>query len=236
VLQHVRGSTQAYRKKGWAFKNANEIEQCVKEGWMADLQSQKDEGCRVYGHVIVNKVAGNFHFAPGKSFQQHHSHVHDLYPFAGVDSWNTSHIIHRFSFGTLFPGVVNPLDSVNKTLDQTGLAGGLYQYFIKVVPTVYQGLDDQMVIKTNQYSVTEHFRALSKSHEGHGSGLPGVFFMYDISPIMVKFTEHTRSFPHFLTGICAIIGGVFTVAGLLDSLIYNSMRSLGKKIELGKAM
>ena len=59
--------------------------------------------------------------------------------------------------------------------------------------------------------------------------------MYDLSPIMVKFTERTKSFAHFLTGVCAIIGGVFTVAGIIDSLIYNSMRSLGKKIELGKA-
>ncbi len=52
---------------------------------------------------------------------------------------------------------------------------------------------------------------------------------------MVKFTERTKSFAHFLTGVCAIIGGVFTVAGIIDSLIYNSMRTLGKKIELGKA-
>jgi len=59
--------------------------------------------------------------------------------------------------------------------------------------------------------------------------------MYDLSPIMVKFSEKTKSFAHFLTGICAIIGGVFTVAGLIDSVLYSSMRSLGKKMELGKA-
>eukprot|EP01115_Flamella_aegyptia_P001741 TRINITY_DN1290_c0_g1_i1.p1 TRINITY_DN1290_c0_g1~~TRINITY_DN1290_c0_g1_i1.p1 ORF type:complete len:61 (-),score=28.35 TRINITY_DN1290_c0_g1_i1:72-254(-) len=59
--------------------------------------------------------------------------------------------------------------------------------------------------------------------------------MYDLSPIMVKFTETQKSFAHFLTGICAIIGGVFTVAGIVDSLLYHSMRSLKKKIDLGKA-
>jgi hypothetical protein len=58
--------------------------------------------------------------------------------------------------------------------------------------------------------------------------------MYELSPIMVKFTESRNSFAHFLTGVCAIIGGVFTVAGIFDSFIYHSMRSLGKKIELGK--
>ncbi len=80
----------------------------------------------------------------------------------------------------------------------------------------------------------------------------GVFFMYDLSPIMVKFTEKQRSFAHFLTSVCAIVGGVFTVAGIIDSLVYpsrnvmrsliwyfnsrryHSYRSLKKKIELGK--
>ena len=33
---------------------------------------------QAYGHLLVNKVAGNFHFAPGKSFVAHHVHIHDL--------------------------------------------------------------------------------------------------------------------------------------------------------------
>lgn len=63
----------------------------------------------------------------------------------------------------------------------------------------------------------------------------GVFFMYDLSPMMVQLTEHRRSFTHFLTGVCAIVGGVFTVAGMLDGMIYHSARALQKKIDLGKA-
>lgn len=30
------------------------------------------EGCRLVGHLEVNKVSGNFHIAPGISFQQNH--------------------------------------------------------------------------------------------------------------------------------------------------------------------
>jgi len=41
----------------------------------------------VYGFLEVNKVAGNFHFAPGKSFQQSGVHVHDLLAFQ-KDSFN----------------------------------------------------------------------------------------------------------------------------------------------------
>lgn len=41
----------------------------------------------MYGFLDVNKVAGNFHFAPGKSFQQANVHVHDLLAFQR-DSFN----------------------------------------------------------------------------------------------------------------------------------------------------
>jgi len=218
---------EAYRKKGWAFSNPENIEQCAREGFSEKLEAQKGEGCQVYGHLLVNKVAGNFHFAPGKSFQSHHNHVHDLQPFK-VGVFNVTHYIHRISFGKDFPGIVNPLDGVDKVIDN---GSGMFKYFVKIVPTIYETLDGE-TINTNQFSVTEHFKPMRDVKEG---GLPGVFIMYDLSPIMVKFTESKKSFAHFLTGVCAIIGGVFTVAGIIDSLIYNSMRSLKKKIELGKA-
>ena len=38
----------------------------------------------------------------------------------------------------------------------------------------------------------------------------------------------------WLWQICAIVGGVFTVAGILDSVIYTGQRKLAKKLELGK--
>ncbi len=65
---------EAYRKKGWAFSTPQTIEQCVAEGWTDKMKEQLNEGCNVKGYLEVSKVAGNFHFAPGKSFQQHSVH------------------------------------------------------------------------------------------------------------------------------------------------------------------
>ena len=65
---------EAYRQKGWAFSDPGSIEQCVDEGWTTQIKDQMNEGCRLYGTIDVSKVAGNFHFAPGKSFQQHSVH------------------------------------------------------------------------------------------------------------------------------------------------------------------
>lgn len=50
----------------------------------------------------------------------------------------------------------------------------------------------------------------------------------------VKIYEDSRSFLHFLTNVCAIVGGVFTVSGILDACIYQSERMIRKKMEIGK--
>ncbi|XP_075701894.1 endoplasmic reticulum-Golgi intermediate compartment protein 3 isoform X7 [Rhinoderma darwinii] len=202
---------EAYRRKGWAFKTPDSIEQCKREGFSQKMQEQKNEGCEVYGFLEVNKVAGNFHFAPGKSFQQSHVHVHaveihDLQSF-GLDNINMTHHIKHLSFGKDYPGLVNPLDGTSVSALQASM---MFQYFVKIVPTVYVKVDGE-VLRTNQFSVTRHEK-IANGLIGD-QGLPGVFVLYELSPMMVKLTEKHRSFTHFLTGVCAIIGGVFT--GLL---------------------
>jgi hypothetical protein len=225
---------EAYRLKGWSFQAPDQIEQCQREHFSENLAAQKNEGCHVWGHMMVNKVAGNFHVAPGKSFLTFGAHVHDMKLF-GDAKFDLSHNINSISFGIPFPGAVNPLDNVNKTAD-TKVEGVMYQYFLKIVPTIYENIAGDRIV-TNQFSVTEHYRALpptDHNQPGHEHGLPGIYFAYDISPIMVQYQERRKSFTHFLTGVCAIVGGVFTVAGIVDSLIYHSLRSLQKKVELGK--
>lgn len=71
TCEHVR---EAYRNKGWAFNNPAGIAQCVSEGWNDKVKDQVNEGCNIKGYIEVSKVAGNIHFAPGKSFQQHSVH------------------------------------------------------------------------------------------------------------------------------------------------------------------
>ncbi|KAG9157595.1 hypothetical protein Leryth_023893 [Lithospermum erythrorhizon] len=236
---------EAYRKKGWGLSNPDSIDQCKREGFLQKIKEEEGEGCNIYGFLDVNKVAGNFHFAPGKSFQQSNVHVHDLQSFQ-KDSFNISHKINRLAFGDYFPGVVNPLDGV-QWAQQTPNA--MYEYFLKVVPTVYTDVSGH-TIQTNQdifltsivkeylrlaflpqFSVTEHFRG---SEVGNLKSLPGVFFLYDLSPIKVTFAEEHVSFLHFLTNVCAIVGGVYTVSGIIDAFVYHGQMVMKKKMEIGK--
>lgn len=53
---------------------------------------------------------------------------------------------------------------------------------------------------------------------------------------MVIHRESRQSFAHFLTSTCAIIGGVLTIAGLLDSFVYagrNRLRVGGIAVKEG---
>mmetsp|Transcript_50112 Transcript_50112/g.108593 ORF Transcript_50112/g.108593 Transcript_50112/m.108593 type:complete len:379 (+) Transcript_50112:252-1388(+) len=175
-----------------------------------ELRRHVGEGCRIAGFVTVNRVAGNFHFALNQADQ------HTLMTvFKDRDALNVSHHIHSVSFGEPYPGMVNPLDRTRKDLVKTS---GYFQYYIKVVPTTFEALSGE-VLQTNQYTYTELFRT---THEVEK--MPAVYFHYEISPIMAKFSQRRRPLGALLTTLCAIIGGVFTVAGMIDSCIHRSAK------------
>lgn len=208
----------AYERSGWRFK-AQGISQCQRESFLEHMHDQfaEDGGCQLYGQMILNKASGHFHIAPHKdlhkgSMQAGLFSLMDLISFT-FDQFNITHTVNTLSFGNTYPGIESPLDGQKRTVEDTH---GMYQYYVKIVPTRYQALG-QSEIESNQYSVTEHLRHLSP---GSGRGLPGVYFYYEISPISALVTEKRRGalFP-FLTSCCAILGGVFTVMGLVDVVL-----------------
>lgn len=198
---------------------------CLHEAVLIDPSRLRDikEGCNLVGFLEVNKVAGNFHLAPGKAFQSAAGQlVHEFKPF-DTHFYNISHIIHSLSFGLHYPNRVSPLDGAEAILSS---GSGVFQYYIKVVPTTYAFASGRE-LSTCQYSVTDRFKS---AHDSTSFVLPGVFFIYDISPIMVKFTEKRTSFTYFLTSLCAIVGGVFTTASLVDAAVYQILQPKGGRL------
>ncbi|KAK0221743.1 endoplasmic reticulum-derived transport vesicle ERV46 [Armillaria fumosa] len=243
----------AYVNRGWSFTNPDAIEQCKSEGWADKLHEQADEGCNVSGRIRVNKVIGNIHLSPGRSFQTSGRNVYDLVPYLKDDGnrHDFSHTIHQFSFEgddeyDIFKAASgremkqrlgigqNPLDG---TAGRTNKAQYMFQYFLKVVSTQFRTLDGK-IINTLQYSATQFERDLTDGgqtgtpqgvHVQHGvTGVPGAFFNFEISPILVVHSDTRQSFAHFLTSTCAIVGGVLTVASILDSVLFATTRALKK--------
>ncbi|KAE8352075.1 endoplasmic reticulum vesicle transporter-domain-containing protein [Aspergillus coremiiformis] len=142
---------EAYAKHQWAFGKGENIEQCEREGYAQRLDAQRREGCRLEGVLRVNKVIGNFHIAPGRSFTSGNIHVHDLENYferdlPDAEKHTMTHIIHQLRFGPQLPEELsnrwqwtdhhhtNPLDN---TQQDTSDPAYNFMYFVKVVSTSY---------------------------------------------------------------------------------------------------
>jgi endoplasmic reticulum-Golgi intermediate compartment protein 3 len=220
----------AYAQMGWLFK-PQEVLQCRREAVLETLKDQnaEDGGCEIYGNLKLSTSSGHFHIVPQKTITGTKDAIADGYSLLDLLSFtfaqfNITHTVNSLSFGDNFPGFKSPLDGEQRTIRDTH---GMYQYYIKTVPTKYIKLDGNEIIESHQYSVTEHMRHLAP---GSGRGLPGVYFYYESSPVQAIFEETRGSFLRFFTSLCAILGGLYTVMGMIDTLIVTASTYLRKEV------
>ncbi|EGR31815.1 hypothetical protein IMG5_101180 [Ichthyophthirius multifiliis] len=184
------------------------------------------EGCNISGTMLVNKVPGNFHISS-------HAYGHVLGQVlsnAGKNTIDLSHKVKHLSFGDEFDlknikrqfsqGLLHPMDNKQKDKPQNILNGITYQYYINIVPTTYVDTGNK------NYHV---YQFTYNSNEQINNHLPTVYYRYDLSPVTVKFSMQKESFLHFLVQICAIIGGIFTVASIVDSIVYRAVLNILKR-------
>ncbi len=284
---------EAYKKKRWNYEQVRQSsEQCQREGKTKPKRMSSGEGCNLSGHMTFNRVSGNFHIAMGEGVERNGKHIHVFQPDDTIN-FNSSHIIHQLRFGTDLDTHLqqqqqinrkagtdlNTLDGVQKIVTEDDGSTGMFQYFLKVVPTTYKGAkvvnmvypnfklnnnnkndnnDDNVILETNRYFTTEVFKPLievdhthydiakesnrpglddrmagvhvggksgsSHDHKEHhkfnNAVLPGVFFMYQIYPFAIEVTNETVPFTHLLIRIMATIGGVMTIVGWIDGMLY----------------
>ena len=103
-----------------------------------------------------------------------------------------------------------------------------------------------------------HFTTSAATHTTQQGGVPAVTFTYDLSPMQVSsrilplppplspspiltlttqviIAEESEGLFRFVVYVFAIIGGGFTVFGMIDGLVYHSDRLLREKVGLGTA-
>ncbi|KAL9322352.1 hypothetical protein ACSQ67_010405 [Phaseolus vulgaris] len=186
-------------------------------------------GCRIEGYVRVKKVPGNLIISARSD-----AHSFD------ASQMNMSHVVNHLSFGRkvsprvmsdvkrLIPYVGSSHDRLNglsfiNTRDFG--ANVTMEHYLQIVKTEVITRKDHKLVE--EYEYTAHSSVAQSLH------IPVAKFHLELSPMQVLITENPKSFSHFITNVCAIIGGVFTVAGILDSILHNTIR-LMKKVELGK--
>ncbi|KAI3334223.1 endoplasmic reticulum vesicle transporter-domain-containing protein [Ustulina deusta] len=184
----------------------------------------RPDSCRIYGSLDLNRVQGDFHITArghgyAEMFAEHLDH----------GAFNFSHVISELSFGPYYPSLVNPLD---RTINLADAHFHKFQYFMSVVPTVYTvagGSAATRTIFTNQYAVTEQSKPVGERM------VPGLFFKYDIEPILLSVEERRDGLLTFLVKVVNVLSGVL-VAGHWGFTLSEWLReALGRRRRSGRS-
>jgi len=189
------------------------------------------EGCMLTGSIRISRVPGNLRISAASS--EHSFNMRTM---------NVTHHVDKLLFSSLKETMrlrhVLPIEQRSALMSASY---GMHQelatlkHYLKVVPFQYTFLDGERqhtyLYKANY---NEYKPRKLEWYEGKADAyvdtdlVPNAAFHYDISPVMVVMGEETQSFSSFVTKICAVIGGIYTVVGLLDNVVYHTGQKLKK--------
>ena len=90
------------------------------------------------------------------------------------------------------------------------------RYYLRIVSTTYSSSPSHSV-QTYQYTSHANDVVIPRS-------LPAIYFRYDFSPVSIRMSRTHQPFAHFLTELCAIIGGVAVILRLIHSMAKGMQR------------
>jgi len=156
-----------------------------------ESQNKEHPGCMLSGHLLVNRVPGNFHL-------EARSNQHNL----NAAMTNLSHIVNHLSFGQPimadqkrkmqrfpeFSNSISPIDSnvyVNRDFHQS------FHHFTKVVSTHYK-VDSLFGSRNKNVILGYQILAQSQIMQYNVEDVPEAKFSYDLSPMAVVVTNKGR--------------------------------------------
>ncbi|GAB5371075.1 hypothetical protein AAMO2058_001548200 [Amorphochlora amoebiformis] len=182
-----------------------------------------DVGCSVSGHLLVHRVPGSIQFSV-KSGEHNFNREHI----------NFTHIVHHFSFNSV-PESWEHMLAVMEDDSHRSLVSKWYgrvfnspkdhvvhEHYLKVVQNHIKPLG-----LSSENQVYEH---TISSHSYVSEQLAHVRFHYDLSPMQIVKEWKRRPFYEFITNLLALIGGTFTVMGIVNEA-YNGILA---KASIGK--
>eukprot|EP00388_Colpodella_angusta_P003712 GDKJ01012905.1.p1 GENE.GDKJ01012905.1~~GDKJ01012905.1.p1 ORF type:complete len:416 (+),score=72.37 GDKJ01012905.1:186-1250(+) len=60
------------------------------------------------------------------------------------------------------------------------------------------------------------------------NSIPAIYLRYDVSPVMVTYRKEKETVWRFSVHVCAILGGIFSLAGIVDSLVHGGQHIIMK--------
>jgi len=214
------------------------------------------EGCNLVGTIEVNKV-------PGKMVLAAHSNYHNFDVKTVNTSHVVHHLAFRSTIDHTLPGGDHhgraAMHMLRTRLSRRAMREKKEELQKRLskhkstVPHFLHPMDNKRYSSKDPHTIQEHYIKVVHTKmnllgwtsfdvyqmQVHSNtlkdeeGIPTTKISFDISPLNVVVEETRRSAAEFLTSLCAIIGGVFTVLGLFDSVVYHGVKVV-QKMELGK--
>jgi len=173
-------------------------------------------GCQIAGHLLLDRAPGNFHIL---ARSKHHDLVAEM--------TNVSHMVNTLYIGdptaihwieekrSNVPIEIEPkIKTMNGNAYPTQELHEAYHHYIKLIATKVEGMK-----VGGRELVLYQMLANSQLAYYEKSVTPEAKFAYDLSPIAVNYSFRSRKWYDYLTSIFAIIGGVFTVVGMIESFL-----------------
>ena len=173
------------------------------------------DGCNLVGYVEVPRVPGHLHFVSSNKDEDN----------------AVNHQLHHLSFGPRLDSdfAVTHLKDHRISVPEKRFSNARsHEHYMKILPTRHVMSD--FAVETFRYTMKSH----SNLKSGDEKMTSEVRFTYDISPLVVEYREETVPFYHFMTSLCAVVGGVYALIGFADMVVYYSSGMRGEKVSLGK--
>jgi hypothetical protein len=190
--------------------------QRMHHSWVDD----EHPGCQLYGHLLLDRVPGNFHI---QARSEHHDMVAHM--------TNVSHVVHDLYFGEpmasklIQTGRVHAPEDVKRKL--APMNGNVYitqdlheayHHYLKVITTDVEGLKaGKKILKVYQTL------ASSQLSYYRPDVIPEAKFIFDLSPVAVSYRTTSRHWYDYMTSILALVGGTFVAIGMIESSLHAAV-------------
>lgn len=188
----------------------------------------KKRGCKINGIIPVSKVPGDIHISfhnYGYLYNELRNERKDLF-----NNLRMSHKLSKLTFGdaaydqTLLMrfGYGSDCKGGNSFNQNGNLPNFIeekkpnnFDYFVKLIPHYF--VDEGKGTKNTGYQFSMTSR--SRDFDNESEQMPIVIINYDFSPIAMVLQLSSKSLLHFLTHVCAIVGGVYVMFSILNKFL-----------------
>jgi hypothetical protein len=182
------------------------------------------ENCRVLGPLEVTEIPGHIEFG----FKHKTRQYHEL-PVDFREQLNLAFKFNHLSFGLknetlkvqkMYGDKINfaPYDGM---IVSDLVHNEKINYYAKVVPNTFYSKRDSL-----DYARAYQFSFNSKKKTIEGNEMPNMQIAYEFNPVTIEYVRTANAFTGFLVHILAIIGGIFSTIGLVNSFILSRSKTL----------